>query len=306
MHKNAKISIVLFSLVVLVIAGCEGQTTDTSTIKGPYKATGNQLIAAKFATDYPISMEADPYQKGEPIDVVVELSNMHSEDIEAGRVEVRLAGDAAITTFFEGARQVAAPLLPKYDEIASVPSPEEVDLGPLNYVGELPTKVAKQITGQYCYEYPVKVKAFLYYTDSPTDIGTNLPSGSNPPSSLQVTAVQQQAVDVRDGVGKLKFRVTVKNVGSGTLIPSMNECFQYRGKREREFFTLEALGAYPIVCENDGYVRLSRDTKEKIVDCEVTGIDASNLGTQASELSLTLTGFAYEDNIAPVTIWLEP
>ena len=48
------------------------------------------------------------------------------------------------------------------------------------------------------------------------------------------------------------------------------------------------------------------ETKEKIVDCEVTGIDASNLGKQASELSLTLTGFAYEDEISAVTIWLEP
>ena len=107
-------------------------------------------------------------------------------------------------------------------------------------------------------------------------------------------------------MASLRFMVTIKNVGSGSLVPSISECFTYRGRREREYVTITAEGAYPITCESGGVVRLSSETKEKIVTCDVTGIDPSNLGVQPSELSLTLAGFAYEDEISPVTIWLEP
>jgi hypothetical protein len=305
MHKNVKISLLFLSIVLLIISGCEGTTTSTS-VTGPYTVSGNAMIEAKFAKDLPISMENDPYVAGENIEVVVELTNKHTEDVPQGNVKVRLTGDASISNFFEGAQEVVAPVLPGYDVAIGQAIPEEVELGPIKYVADLPTKQSNQITGQYCYAYPVKVKAFLYYTDRSENIGTTLPSGTNPPSSVQVTKIDQQAVDVRDGAANMRFRVTIKNVGSGYLVPSMSECFTYRGRREREYVTVAAEGAYPITCENDGVVRLSSETKEKIVTCDVTGIDPSNLGTQPSELSLTLAGFAYESEIPSVAVWIEP
>jgi len=38
----------------------------------------------------------------------------------------------------------------------------------------------------------------------------------------------------------------------------------------------------------------------------VTGIDPSNINSEPSELTIELYGFAYEEDIQPVTIWLEP
>ncbi|MEK6816131.1 MAG: hypothetical protein AABY09_00835 [Nanoarchaeota archaeon] len=305
MHKNANVSLILLSIVLVVIAGCTGQTGPTGVV-GPYKVSGTQMIEATFVKDAPTALETDPYQRNEKIETVVALNNKHTEDIPAGYVKVRLTGDAAIPNFFSGAREMIAPELSGYDIITNQPLTEEVDLGPLYYIGDLPTKLSKTVTGQYCYEFPVRVKAFLYYTDKPELIGTNLPTGSNPPSSVQVTQIQQQTVDVNDGVAEMMFRVTVKNVGTGNIVPNLGECFKYRGKRENEFITVSAFGAYPITCQSDGLIRLSRDTREKVLTCKVTGINPSNMGAQASDLSLTLTGFAYEEDIAPVSIWLEP
>jgi len=305
MFKHTKSSLILLSIVLLIIAGCQGETV--TNVSGPYKGlTGTKMIEAVFASDAPITLENDPYIKGDAIDIIVELSNKHTEDIAQGNVRVRLTGDSAIPNFFSGAKEVIAPTLIGFDTEINQATPEEIDLGPLYYIGDLPAKTSKKITGQYCYQYPVKVKGFLYYTDKPLEIGTTLPTGSNPPSSVVVTSVDQQAVDVRDGQGKLRFRVTVKNVGTGNLVPSMAECFTYRGKRETEFLSIVASGAYPITCDNGGLIRLNKDTSEKIVSCEVTGINPSNLGSEPSELSLTLIGFAYEDEILPASIWLEP
>ncbi|MEA3378024.1 MAG: hypothetical protein U9Q69_00125 [Nanoarchaeota archaeon] len=305
MHNKFNITLILFSIALLILSGCQEQSSN-GPLSGPYKVSGNKMVEAIFAQDAPTSLESDPYRVGEEIDVAVELNNKHTEDIPAGNVKVRLTGDAAIPTFFEGAKIVLATGLQGYDTISNLAYPEEIEVGPIRYINEIPTKSAKMITGQYCYEYPVKVKGFLYYTDDSTKISNNLPHGSNPPSSLQVTKISQEPVNVNGDTATLDFRVTVRNVGTGTLVEGLDQCFQYREKRAREYFALIAKGAYPITCENDGYVRLSRDTKEKVIDCKVIGIDATNINEEPSELSLTLTGFAYEDEIPAITIWLEP
>lgn len=305
MYKKFKFSLILFSLVLLVLSGCQDQSSNGS-VQGPYRISGNQMVEAKFAPYAPVTLQNDPYKKGEDIDVAVELTNKHTEDIPEGNVKVRLTGDAAIPAFFQGAQIVTAPELRAYDIISNRGLSEEVELGPLTYVGEIPTEVSKKITGEYCYQYPVKVKGFLYYTDNSQDMGINLPSGSNPPSSLQVTSITQRPVNIQDNEGTLRFRVTVRNIGNGVLVGSLNDCFKYREIREREYFTIIAEGAYPMTCENDGYVRLSRETREKVVDCTVSGIDLMNINKEPSELTLTLTNFAYEEPIPSVNVWLEP
>ena len=84
----------------------------------------------------------------------------------------------------------------------------------------------------------------------------------------------------------------------------MNECFEYRDAGYREEFTIDVKGAYDIDCPDD--VKLSRGDKTDVITCLVTGVDSTNLGAQASEISITLSGFAYEDVIPSTTIWLEP
>ena len=288
---------------ILIVAGCQQQTAAQA---GYYKFTGDKAIEAKFLEGSPTSSELDTYQKDENIETVVELVNRLPEEVPAGQVKVRLTGDAAIQTFFEGAHEATNPKIFPIETGTGVATPEEVEVGPVRYVGELTTKVSKKITGQYCYSMPVKTKANLFYTNKETDIGTNLPAGSNPPSTVQVIQVQQGTVNkADDGKGELRFKVTIKNMGKGKLIPSLDDCFKYRERTEREEITLEAKGAYPVTCE-DNPVKLSRTDQSKIVDCKVTGVDMTNLNAEPSELSLTLKGFAYEEDLEPVTIWLEP
>ena len=164
----------------------------------------------------------------------------------------------------------------------------------------------KEITGLYCYEEPVVVKAYLYYTARAEEIGTNLPSGSNPASSVQVTQIEQNPVDIDQGEanGEMRFKIYLENVGTGIIVPSLNECFEYRDAGYREEFTIDVKGAYDIDCPDD--VKLSRGDKTDVITCLVTGVDSTNLGAQASEISITLSGFAYEDVIPSTTIWLEP
>lgn len=300
--KKILILTILLS-AILLLSGCQQQAA-TSTAY--YKYTGDKAIEAKFLPGSPTSSEIDTYQKKESIDIIVELINRLPEQIEAGQVKVRLTGDAAIATFFEGAQEATNPVLFAIDSETGVATPEEVDVGPLRYVGEMTTKVQKKITGQYCYSNQVKVKTNLFYTNKETEIGTNLPAGSNPPSSVQVTKIEQGTVNIGDdSKGELRFKVTINNLGTGTVISGMDQCFQYRDSTAREQLKLEASGAYPISCD-DGIVKLSREDKSRTIECKATGIDMTNLGSDASELSLTLTDFAYEDDLAPVTIWMEP
>ncbi|MFH1065764.1 MAG: hypothetical protein V1734_04645 [Nanoarchaeota archaeon] len=291
---------VVLGVLAMFLAGCTGTTAGT----GYYKFTGNKMVTASFVKDAPVSMETAPYEKGDEIDVAVELTNKLPEDLPAGKVKVRLTGDATMPNFFTGAKEMLSPMLKKIDE-QGVENPDEVSIGPLKYVGEVTGKVSKTVTGQYCYSHPVKVKANLFYTAKAEELGSNLDSGSNPPSSVKVTAITQRPVDVRNNVGELKFTVTVANIGTGNIVPSLSECFKYRGRREKEELTLKAEGAYNIVCEKAGLVSLQADTQEKKIDCTVSNIDPANLGKIPSELTLTLSNFAYEDDIAPVTIWLE-
>lgn len=291
--------------ILLAIAACT--PAETSTVEGPYKFTGPQAIEARFVPSSPETLENNPYQGKEDIDVAVELTNRLTETVPAGSVRVRLTGDAAVPSFFTGAKESANPELLGIDLTTGQPAKEEVELGSLSYVGELTTKVSKKLSGQFCYSFPVRVKAFLYYTTKAEEIGTNLAESSKPPSRVQVTAIEQRTVDAdNSNTGNLKFKVTVQNTGSGMALPSMNDCFKFRSRSEREVLQLSARGAYPITCENNGIVRLSRDTKLRSMNCVANNVDLSNLGKDPSELTLTLSNFAYQEEIQPVTIWLEP
>ncbi|MBU2589645.1 MAG: hypothetical protein KKB39_02670 [Nanoarchaeota archaeon] len=298
--KKTAILLFILSLAIL-ITGCDSGTSNVSS--GYYKYTGPQMIEAKFVADAPISMENAPYEQNEDIDVVVQLTNKHTEEIPAGKVRVRLTGDAAMPNFFVGGKEATNPKLLSIDPETGAAIPEEVDLGPIKYTNEVLGKIQKTITGKYCYSYPVTVKANLFYTAKAEEIGTNLPSGSNPPSKVQVTAITQRPVDIREGVGSMRFEVTVANTGTGIIVPTLDDCFQYRGRREKEVLTIDAMGAYNIECDEE--VTLMTDTKSKTVDCTVSNIDPANLGEQPSELTIVLNNFAYEEDIAPVSIWLE-
>lgn len=298
--KRSIMFMAVLGVLAMFLAGCTGTTAST----GYYKFTGNKMVTATFVRDAPVSMETAPYEKGEDIDVAVELTNKLPEDLPAGKIKVRLTGDATMPNFFTGAKEMLSPLLKKIDE-QGIENPDEVELGPVKYVGDVSGKITKTMTGQYCYSYPVKVKANLFYTAKAEEVGSNLDSGSNPPSAVQITKIEQRPVDVTNNVGELDFKVTVKNIGAGRVVSSMGDCFKFRDRREKQELKIEAKGAYNIDCEKGGVLTLQEDTQEKIVDCTVKGIDPANLGKVPSELTLTLTNFAYEDEIAPVTIWLE-
>jgi predicted small secreted protein len=300
--------IILLVLSLFVLSSC----TQTNTKSGPVgeyancNGDGSQMITAKFADFAPVSSETDTYQPGEEIDVEVVLTNLYTRNIAEGNAKVRLTGDAAITSIFSGAKETMAENLYSIDTETCLEETTEVSVGPIIYNGEISSKIAKEITGLYCYQEPVVVKAFLYYTAKEEEIGDNLPAGANPPSSVQVTQIEQNPVDVDPGEpsGQMRFKIYLANLGTGTIIPSLGDCFEYRDVGYREEFDLSVTGAYSIDCPEK--VTLTRGEKTDVVTCLVTGIDSTNLGEQASEITITLSGFAYEDSIPSTTIWLEP
>ncbi|MBT3984697.1 hypothetical protein HOD38_01680 [archaeon] len=303
--KNYTIAVIL--LGILFISGCGGQTTTTT--EGYYGCFSGEtsMIDAYFYEYAPFSSEASPYRPGEEIDVNVILENKMPEDLDAGKVMIRLKGDAAIESIFTGSSIVENPSLYSIDKDTCTVSDEEVELGPLLYEPELTTKITKEIAGTYCYEHPVEVHGYLFFTEDPTEVGVNLPSGANPPSGVQVTAIEQDPVDVSgDGqTATLRFKVYIQNVGTGTIVDTLDDCFAYRELGYRETLNVEVDTAYDEQdCTEE--IRLSKDAQEDVITCEVTGIDPNNLGPQSSELTVTLNGFAYEDEITGVDIWLEP
>lgn len=302
--KKAIALILSLAVSLIFILGASQCPQSGTTVVGYYKCTGAKAIDANFAVDAPESVEASPYGKGENIEVAVELTSRLTEEVAPGKVKVRLVGDAAIPTFFSGAKEATNQRLDAVDENC-VASTEEVKLGPLKYIGEVTAKTSKNIKAQYCYEMPVKVRANLYYTDEVTEIGTNLPSGSNPASSVQVTAIQQERAKVEGGKATMDFRVTIKSLGSGMLVNGLMDCFKYE-ERPTEELNMKVEGAYPISCENGGKVILKKSDKTRIVQCTVSGIEPSLLGPEPSDLKVTLDGFAYQEDISPVKIWLEP
>tara|TARA_Y100000310_G_scaffold340693_1_gene437371 strand:+ start:4025 stop:4936 length:912 start_codon:yes stop_codon:yes gene_type:complete len=294
-------------LLLFVVAGCAESGT-TSTTEGYYSCFGDedQMIEAYFADYAPLSSESNTYQPGEQIDIEVVLDNKMPLEIPESQVKVRLTGDAAIDTIFSGASVETNPVLYAADQDTCSANDDEVNIGPLIYQKELDTKISKEIEGQYCYEMPVEVQGFLYFTEDETEIGENLPSGANPPSSVKITAIEQEIVDVdRDSnTGELRFKVTIQNTGEGTIVEDLDECFQYRETGYKEYVTLSVEGAYRPECSSE--IKLSRDTKEEVVTCKVYDVDVGNLGSNPSEIKFTLDGFAYEDSIGGVTVWLEP
>lgn len=306
---NKKSVLILLVLSLFVLSSCTSTTTKTGPA-GEYAACngdGPQMITASFADFAPVSSETNPYQPGEDIDIEVILINKYTRDIVAGNAKVRLTGDAAIASIFSGAKEVSADTLYSIDSQTCLEETTEVDVGPIIYNGEITSKISKELTGLYCYQEPVVVKAFLYYTPTEEEIGNNLPAGANPPSSVQVTQIDQDPVDVDPGeaTGQMRFKIYLANIGTGTILPSLDDCFEYRDVGYREEFNLAVSGAYPnIDCPDT--VQLTRGEKTDVVTCLLTGIDSTNLGSQASEITITISGFAYEDTIPSTTIWLEP
>ena len=303
-----KSEMVFFLLGIALLSACTTQQTSSGVVGAYADCYGDetQMVSASFADFAPVSSEANPYQAGDDIDVEVILTNKFTEDIDSGKAKVRLTGDAAIDTIFSGASEESSGVLYGIDPETCTEETTEVDVGPIVYQGEITTTVNKEITGLYCYEEPVVVKAYLYYTALAEEIGTNLPTGSNPPSSVQVTQIEQNPVDIDQGeaLGEMRFKIYLQNVGTGTIVSGLDDCFQYRDAGYREEFSLSVDGAYDIDCPED--VKFSRGDKTDVITCLVTGIDSTNLGSQASELTITLGDFAYEDTIPSTTIWLEP
>jgi len=300
---------IAFLLGMLFIMGCGGEGDTGVATEGYYGCynSDNSMIDAYFDEYAPLSSDTNTYQPGEEIDVNVILVNKMPDDLDENIVKVRLKGDAAIESIFTGAQIVNNPALYSVDTETCLTTEEEAVVGPIIYQPELSTKISKEIAALYCYEKPVEVHGYLFFTEEETEIGMNLPTGANPPSGVRVTLIEQNPVDVdRDSnTASLRFKIYIQNTGTGTVIESLDECFEYREMGYREELTLAVEGAYAQTeCSQD--VRLSRESREDVITCTVEGIDPSNLGPQASELIITLSDFAYEDEIASTTIWLEP
>ncbi|MBI4155000.1 hypothetical protein HY498_02865 [Candidatus Woesearchaeota archaeon] len=318
--KKGLITVILVISLVLIIS-C--QPTAPGGPSGFYKFTGNSAVEARFVRDAPVSSEQEYYEPGELIDVEVELANRGTRRMQPNTVRLRLTGDAIIPNFFVGAKEVLFPLsLDPIDEETGNLDTRILSLGPLRYVGDVTTRRSKIVTGQYCYYNPIVVQTRIVLSDRYEDVpaqgvqdgqygfgggsqilNQNIQPGDNPPSGVQVTSLNQEVVKIREGerFGTMKFKFSIENVGNGIIVDDLNNCWEYE-KRRREKVSFIVKGPYPIVCE-EGTVVL-REGK-RTVDCTMTGVDASNLGPFPRDLIIILDGFAYLEEIPPVTIWLD-
>ncbi|MDD4878371.1 MAG: zinc ribbon domain-containing protein [Candidatus Nanoarchaeia archaeon] len=299
---------------------------------GYYAFTGNKTIDVIF--EEPLKNESEPYSINDPIPISVKITNRLPEDIPANEVKIKLTGDATMPYFFSGANEPFIPTLKGIDPSTGNENSESITIGPLQYVGKIVegAKIVKMITGKYCYQVPLKIKAKLFYTPNKEYIGSNLHSGSNPPSPIKIINIQQEPIVFNlQGIGELKFSITIAKearnsrgnisringaliceVGggfmtdceSGTILPSMSDCFRYRDRLSKQVLTLSAEGAYPIECDNNGIVQISSDTYEGTINCAVKNISYKELGKISSDLTLTLDNFAYEEEISPSEIWI--
>tara|TARA_Y100000310_G_scaffold336394_1_gene420815 strand:+ start:2253 stop:3176 length:924 start_codon:yes stop_codon:yes gene_type:complete len=307
MFKRKQV-MVLVLFAVLFIYGCTTGTSTTS-LEGVYGCYGDDtsVMGAVFDEYAPESSEASPYQPGEEIEVSILLENFHTDDIEKSNVKVKLTGDAAIESVFSGGGdEVIAEALYEIDEETCLTEETEVDIGPIVYQGSLTTQESFPISASYCYQQDVIVKGFLYYTDDESAIGDNLPVNSNPPSSVQVTAIEQNPVDVDPDDADLRFKIYLENVGSGTIVENLDDCFKYRESGFREEFTINIDAAYEDVDCDGETVKLSREERTDVITCTISGVDQDNLNDEASQVTITLTDFAYEDELETTTIYIEP
>ncbi|MFA5888164.1 MAG: hypothetical protein WC852_05645 [Candidatus Nanoarchaeia archaeon] len=288
---------------------------------GYYTFIGDKTLDVAF--EEPLKNESNPYSINDPIPISVKITNKLQEDIPSGNFKVKLTGDATMPSFFSGANEPYISTLRGIDTLTGNENPESITIGPLQYVGDIveSAKIQKFIAGQYCYQNPLKVKAKLFYTPKSAYIGSNLNSGSNPPSPIQVTNIKQEPIVLNlQGIGELKFTTTVTHLKprtdmfiekgrismkGGNVISSMTECFKFRDRLSKQILTLSADGAYPIECENQGKVQLSLDTHEGTISCVVKNINYTNPSKISSDITLTLDGFAYEGDIEPISIWID-
>ena len=302
-----KYKFIIIGLLLLLVAGCS-DTSTVSTVDGYYSCFSGdtEMVEAAFASYAPTSSEADTYEPGEEIDIEIVLGNKMPVDIDEGKIKLRLTQNAAIDTVFSGASVVTNPELYAIDtETCSTEhNEEEAEIGPLIYQKDIDTQVKETITGQYCYELPVEVHGYLYFTDDETLIGDNLPEGANPPSAVKITNIEQNIVDVDEDTAELRFKITIENVGDGTIVEGLDECFEYRETGYKEELTLSIEGPYRPECPDD--IKLSRDTMQDVITCKVYDIDKNNLGDTPAEIIITLDGFAYEQDLESVDIWIEP
>ncbi len=298
-----RLLLIFLAILVVLIISCT--TSNTGDSRGFYKYTGNSALEAKFVKDAPVSSEKEYYETGELIDVEAELSNKGTKRILPNTVRLRLTGDAIIPNFFIGAKEILFPLsLDPIDEQTGYIDTRIIDLGPLRYIGEVTSRRSKVITGQYCYYIPVVVQTNIILSDRQEVIpNENIQAGDNPPSGVQVTSLSQEVVKVRagDAFGSMRFKFTIENAGSGNIVDDLGSCWDYE-KRRREKVSFVIKGPYPIVCE-EGTVVL-RDRK-RIVDCTMTNIDPTNLGSVQRDLIIILDNFAYLEEIPAVTIYLD-
>lgn len=300
-----RLSLIILAVSLVLITACSNLSGSSGSSSGYYKYTGSSALDVNFVKDAPVSSEKEYYEPGELIDVEVELANKGTKRILPNTVRLRLTGDAIIPNFFTGAKEILFPLsLDPIDEETGYIDNRIVDLGPLRYIGEVTSRRSKVITGQYCYYVPAVVQTSVVLSDKQEDIpGQNIQAGDNPPSGVQVTSLEQEVVKVREGdrAGTMRFKFVIENVGSGSMIDSLQDCWDYE-KRRREKVSFVIKGPYPIVCE-EGTVIL-RD-KKRTVDCTMTNIDPTNLGSVNRDLIIILDNFAYLEEIPAVTIYLD-
>ena len=286
---KVKYMIIFVLALVLFIMGCQ---SDGQQLSGHYKFTGPSAIVVSFAEDAPT--EASNYYFGDdPILVEVELKNLGIKTIAQNDIKLKFRGLAADNSRFTGNKGIVHPESDLTGiDINGYSETIIASMGDISY--KLPIEelsIDPEIEAEICYNYVANIKPDFYITLDPTKLtNTQIKTGDNPPSPVQITALT-----VSGGQSDtMRFEFVVKNVGNGGIV---NECFakQERTTRMEEWVTVNFEPGDKITCSNfDSGNKIKLRNGEKRVRCEIQ-VDPSNVD-YSKTVPIDL-GFTYETSI---------
>ena len=279
-------SLLLLSLVILVIAGCQGtfqqpQNQDLGTFVG-----GTQALDIAFAEDQPPAAVLDDGQ--ETFFITLLLRNVGEHTITAGGLIASLSGivqssfaiknlNAKNTFDIYGAGKDGNIITPGAEDL--------LEFGGSSFQTDLPGDTEFTLRADVCYNYQtqavsklcLKQNVLARTIDDVCIVNDANLAVENSGSSVHVTAARQNTI----GSNKVKLTFTIKNLGVGAVFEPntfTNTCVGKEDERDKlNVNVYNPENNFKIECgqfggSNQGTVKLINN--EKIITCTV---DTTNL-----------------------------
>ena len=267
-------------LATIFVSACGGDD-EGSVSEGPFVG-GSNGIALSF-------VEGAPYQEfaaGQDIPIKLLLKNNGEHDVANGNIEAKLFGvDLNSFSLESGWTVVNSPLIGVKKGFLEEGSEKIVDMGTMNYVGDVSNQLDTKLYSKICYPYRTSASIKVCVSskeveDSGGEViceveGDKISEGSVSSGPVQLISFTEQF----EGVGKLAFKLAVENQGGGQVFSKDSSCESVdtvEGNLEEDkiYLTMpEDITCFFIEGDetNAGYVRVGGNVITCHMDVENTG-----------------------------------